>query len=43
VIEPSQHDVIIYARRIELHNLFVLLDGQLEHAVGAAAALHVAE
>ena len=35
--------MVVDALGIELHDLFVLFDGQLQHVLRSAAALHVSE
>ena len=42
-VEAAEQQMIVDAVGIELHNLFVLVDGQLQDVVGAGAAGHVAE
>ena len=42
-VEAAQKQMIVDALGIELHNLLVLVDGQLQDVVGAGTAGHVAE
>ena len=42
-VEAAEQQVIVNAVGLDLHDLLVLLDGQLEHIVGAVAARHVAQ
>ncbi len=42
-IEATEEQVIVDTLGVELHNLLVLVDGQLQDVVGPGAAWHVAE
>ena len=42
-IEAAEQKMVVHTVGLDLHDLLILLDGQLQHVVGTAAAGHVTE